>query len=205
MRQNKDPRPRRQGTRPLLPRPPSCHRLLHEGPVSATQHRDTRHACRAGRRPGPAGQADRGRRAGLLLPGPADGHRDDAADRQPPVPYRPAAVRPPLPGQPGRAAGRRRHCLRPGRRRHHGRRQRSPAFPPPASWSSVASVTDKPHVPNGLGDAVGVCLSLLAVRAPAGHLEELAELIRRRRVGLLASPACDLRPCPFPSAREQHL
>jgi hypothetical protein len=25
-------------------------------------------------------------RAGLLLPGPADGHRDDAADRQPPVP-----------------------------------------------------------------------------------------------------------------------
>ena len=24
---------------------------------------------------------------GLLLPGPADGHCDDAADRQPPVPY----------------------------------------------------------------------------------------------------------------------
>ena len=37
-----------------------------------------------------------------------------------------------------------------------GRRQRSPAFPPPASRGSAASVTDKPHVPNGLGDVVGV-------------------------------------------------
>ena len=89
-------------------------------------------------------------------------------------------------------------------RRHHGRRQRSPAFPPPASWGSAASVTDKPHVPNGLGDVVGLCLSLLAVRAPAGHLEELAD-DPAKAGGPPGITACDLRPCPFPSARGQHL
>ena len=41
------------------------HRHAGEG-----KPRDTRHARRASRRPGPAGQADRGRRAGQLLPGP---------------------------------------------------------------------------------------------------------------------------------------
>ena len=51
-------------------------------------------------------------RAGVVLSGKVGGHDSDAASRQPPASCRAVAVRPPLPGQPGRPAGRRRRRMR---------------------------------------------------------------------------------------------